>query len=174
MSNNPNDYQNFNQYPDAPQQPPYPPQQPQYPPQQPQYPFQQPQYPSQQPQYPSQQPQYPSQQPQYPPQQQLQPPPYPYAQYPVPQPPQKSTSVYGVLSIVLGVLGYCCSIFTAIPALILGLIGLKKQRGNIACILGISLSAIFIIYFIYMIVNFILHPELLRDTLDNINKQLNQ
>ncbi len=114
---NPNPY-NPQQYP--PQQPP-----PQYPPQQPQPPQQPPQQPSG---YPSQDPY--SQNPQGGYQ------PYQPGQYsPPPQAPQQyqgqgsMKNTPAKISMILGIVAFLfCSIFTGIPALILGIIGLKKSK----------------------------------------------
>ena len=58
----------------------------------------------------------------------------------------KKANSYGIWSIVCSTLLCCCCGVGPIIGLILSLVGLKKQKGNAVCIVGLVISALLIVY----------------------------
>lgn len=97
----------------------------------------------------------------------------PQAYYTAPQPQQGKTSpVFGILSIVLGVLGCCCYSVPSIIGLILGIIGVKKNSGRVASIIGIVISALVIAYWVFCIAFMFKNPEILEEYMEQYQEIL--
>ena len=95
----------------------------------------------------------PQPQPQIAPQPRPQPPPQPYQVQPYRQPygPPKPTQ-YGTAALICGLIGICCGLFLAIPAIILGALGLKRDENTSMASIGIVLGVIDIICWILSLV----------------------
>lgn len=85
-------------------------------------------------------------------------------------------SSYGVVSILGAVppLGCCCYGVSALIGLIVGLVGLKKDKGNPLCIVGVILCASCIAYWIYSIVYTINHPEEFMEAYEMYSQMLSE
>ena len=67
----------------------------------------------------------------------------------------------GIWSIVLAIMGLCCGV-TAFVGLGLAISGLKRDRGNILCKVGLGLSAAVIVINIVSALYLNAHPELVN------------
>ncbi|MDR1002646.1 MAG: hypothetical protein LBL82_05200 [Oscillospiraceae bacterium] len=68
------------------------------------------------------------------------------------QPAPKKSSGLGIASICLSLTGCCCCGITSLIGLILGIIGVVKNKNDVTAIVGIVLSAITLLYMIYSFV----------------------
>lgn len=89
--------------------------------------------------------------------------PYPYQTAPVQEKNNKGL-VLGIISIVLSAIGcFGCAFFTTVPAAILGLIGVIRNKKSvvswIGLVLGVLASIAWIAYFVYVFSN----PDMLRE-----------
>lgn len=95
-----------------------------------------------------------------------------YQQYPYQVPVQENANkglALGIISIVLTALSCCCLYFTSVPAAILGLIGVIRNKKSIPSWIGLILAVLatiawigFTIYYIQLVQN---DPDQLRQIL---------
>ena len=86
----------------------------------------------------------------------------------IPYQPVKKTCIMAIISFILGMFSFLCLILTSIPALILGLVSLKKiDKNNLGgkayAIAGIILSIISMIITVFLIIFNIVLPALYKD-----------
>lgn len=102
--------------------------------------------------------------------------PYQNAQYQAPVGPAptnsgKRSSGLGIASIILGPLGCCCCGVTTLVGLILGIVGVCKNKKDITAIIGLILCALIVGYFIFDFIYIFNNPEALQATFDEFNRQ---
>lgn len=97
---------------------------------------------------------------QAPPQAPYQAPPLPQAQYyNYTAQPKNESKTYGILSIVFGVCGCCCCGLPSIVGVILGIIGVKKNKDDVLSIVGLVISALLTAYLLYSVIDFAVHYD---------------
>ena len=78
----------------------------------------------------------------------------------------------GVWSIVLGAISFCCCPILAFIGLGLSISGLKKDKGNGACIVGLIFSILGILGICYNIYNNLAHPEIMQNAMQQYQDML--
>ncbi len=112
---------------------------------------------------------------QAPPQAPYQAPPLPQAQYyNYTAQPQNESKTYGILSIVFGVCGCCCCGLSSIVGVILGIIGVKKNKDDVLSIVGLVISALLTAYLLYAMINIVVHYDEFIEYVNNYMEQYNE
>ena len=80
----------------------------------------------------------------------------------------------GIWSIVLGIISFCCCPLLGFVGLGLAISGLKKDKGNGACIAGLIVSIIGILMLVVNVANNLAHPEQMQNFMQQYNQMLEQ
>lgn len=88
--------------------------------------------------------------------------------------PEKSSVGLGIWSIVLAVSGCCCCGLPSIIGLILGIVGLKNQKGRGLCIVGIILSIAAIAYYAISVITMLNDPEFMQQYMQMVEQTMQQ
>ena len=75
---------------------------------------------------------------------------------------KQKPSTFGILSLVLGVLGFFFPLLSSVPGLILGILGIKKDKKDILSIIGAAICTVAVIYAIYWL--FHDFPQFIQET----------
>lgn len=80
----------------------------------------------------------------------------------------------GVWAIVLSIISFCCCPFLSFVGLGLSISGLKKDKGNGACIVGLVLSILGILLMVVSVANNLAHPEQYQQIMEQYQQIMNQ
>lgn len=80
--------------------------------------------------------------------------------------PGSGVDTYGILSVILAPLSCCFLGLPAVVGLVLGILGLKKNKNSTLCIIGIVLCTLAVLYIGYYIIMMIREPELYQQMMD--------
>ena len=78
----------------------------------------------------------------------------------------EGVDTFGILSVVLAPLSCCFVGLPAVVGLVLGILGLKKNKNSTLCIIGIILCSLAVLYMAYYVIIMIREPELYQQMID--------
>ena len=78
----------------------------------------------------------------------------------------ESVDTFGILSVILAPLSCCFIGLPAVVGLVLGILGLKKNKNSTLCIIGIVLCTLAILYMGYYIIIMIRNPEMYQQMIE--------
>ena len=84
------------------------------------------------------------------------------------------TDVLGIISVTLAPMSCCCSGVAAIAGLIVGIIGLKKNRNSTLSLVGVILCSLAVLYIAYSIITMMRHPEEYQAMMEQYSGMLDQ